>query len=91
MKGAAMKVGQVTSFIDLGGLPPEVQDRFQAKLAELRDSAPKVSFKDMRKVIEADLGEPLEDVFDEFEEEPLAAASIGQVYRAGCMTAAGWR
>ena len=36
----------------------------------------------MRKVIEADLEEPLEDVFDEFEEEALAAASIGQVYRA---------
>jgi predicted unusual protein kinase regulating ubiquinone biosynthesis (AarF/ABC1/UbiB family) len=55
---------------------------FQAKLAELRDSAPKVSFKDMRKVIEADYGEPIDEVFAEFEEEPLAAASIGQVYRA---------
>jgi predicted unusual protein kinase regulating ubiquinone biosynthesis (AarF/ABC1/UbiB family) len=82
MKGAAMKVGQVASFIDLSGLPPEAQDMFQAKLAELRDSAPRVSFKDMRKVIEADYGEPLKEVFAEFEEEPLAAASIGQVYRA---------
>src|SRR3954452_23022200 len=54
MKGAAMKVGQVASFIDLSGMPPEAQERFQAKLAELRDSAPKVSFKEMRKVIEAD-------------------------------------
>jgi predicted unusual protein kinase regulating ubiquinone biosynthesis (AarF/ABC1/UbiB family) len=36
----------------------------------------------MRKVIEAELGEPLEQVFDEFEQEPIAAASIGQVYRA---------
>jgi predicted unusual protein kinase regulating ubiquinone biosynthesis (AarF/ABC1/UbiB family) len=82
MKGAAMKVGQVMSFMDTGALPPEVQERFQHKLAALRDSAPKASFKDMRKVIEADLEEPLEDVFDEFEEEALAAASIGQVYRA---------
>src|SRR4051812_44064993 len=82
MKGAAMKVGQVASFIDLSGLPPEAQDAFQAKLAELRDSAPRVSFADMRKVIEADYGERLKDVFAEFEEEPLAAASIGQVYRA---------
>jgi predicted unusual protein kinase regulating ubiquinone biosynthesis (AarF/ABC1/UbiB family) len=82
MKGAAMKVGQVASFIDLSGLPPEAQEMFQAKLAELRDSAPKVAFKDMRKVIEADYGEPLREVFAEFEEEPLAAASIGQVYRA---------
>ena len=82
MKGAAMKVGQVASFIDLGGLPPEAQDVFQRKLAELRDSAPQVPFKDMRKVIESDYDERLKDVFAEFEEEPVAAASIGQVYRA---------
>ena len=82
MKGAAMKVGQVMSFMDTGALPPDVQQRFQEKLAALRDSAPKASFADMRKVIEADLEEPLEDVFAEFEEEALAAASIGQVYRA---------
>jgi predicted unusual protein kinase regulating ubiquinone biosynthesis (AarF/ABC1/UbiB family) len=82
MKGAAMKVGQVASFIDLSGLPPEVQDTFQAKLAALRDSAPQVAFKEMRKVIESDYGEKLGEVFGEFEEEPLAAASIGQVYRA---------
>jgi predicted unusual protein kinase regulating ubiquinone biosynthesis (AarF/ABC1/UbiB family) len=82
MKGAAMKIGQVASFIDLSGMPPEAQEMFQAKLAELRDSAPTVSFKEMRKVIEADYGERLGEVFAEFEEEPLAAASIGQVYRA---------
>src|SRR3954470_23093030 len=82
MKGAAMKIGQVASFIDMAGMPPEVSDRFQEKLAELRDSAPKVPFKDMRKVIEQDLEQKLGDAFAEFEEEPLAAASIGQVYRA---------
>src|SRR5690349_8574109 len=82
MKGAAMKIGQVASFIDMAGMPPEVSDRFQEKLAELRDAAPTVPFKDMRKVIEQDLGEKLRDAFADFEEEPLAAASIGQVYRA---------
>ena len=82
MKGAAMKVGQVASFIDTGAFPPEFQEHLQAKLAELRDSAPQVAFEDMRKVIEADLDEPLEEVFAEFEEDALAAASIGQVYRA---------
>src|SRR5436190_13764650 len=82
MKGAAMKVGQVASFIDLSGLPPEAQDMFQEKLSALRDSAPQVGFKEMRKVIESDYGEKLGEVFADFEEEPLAAASIGQVYRA---------
>src|SRR6186713_2873589 len=82
MKGAAMKVGQVASFMDTGAFPPEFQERIQAKLAELRDAAPPVPFKRMRKVIEDDLGERLGDVFAEFGEEAVAAASIGQVYRA---------
>ncbi len=82
MKGAAMKVGQVMSFLDVGLVPEEYRDEFQRKLAALRDAAPTVTFKDMRKVIEEELGERLADVFDEFEEEPIAAASIGQVYRA---------
>ena len=82
MKGAAMKVGQVASFIDTGAFPPEFQERIQAKLAELRDAAPRVSFDRMRAVVEGDLGERLDDVFAEFEEDAVAAASIGQVYRA---------
>ena len=82
MKGAAMKVGQVASFIDTGAFPPEFQERIQQKLAELRDAAPRVPFERMRKVIEDDLGERLDDVFDDFGEEAVAAASIGQVYRA---------
>ncbi|WP_249010978.1 AarF/ABC1/UbiB kinase family protein [Conexibacter sp. DBS9H8] len=82
MKGAAMKVGQVLSVLDAGIVPPEYQAEFQAKLAELRDSAPKVSFAAMAKVIESDLGEPISRVFADFNPEPIAAASIGQVYEA---------
>ncbi len=82
MKGAAMKVGQVMSFLDVGLVPEEHREEFQRKLGALRDAAPTVTFKDMRKVIEDELEEPLEDIFDEFDEEPIAAASIGQVYRA---------
>jgi predicted unusual protein kinase regulating ubiquinone biosynthesis (AarF/ABC1/UbiB family) len=81
MKGLALKVGQIASFVDTGTLPPDFQERMQHKLAELRDSAPRVPFKDMRKVIEDELDMPLDEAFAEFEEDAIAAASIGQVYR----------
>src|SRR3954449_8899828 len=82
MKGAAMKLGQVMSFLDVGLVPEDYREEFQRKLAALRDAAPKVSFKDMRKVIEQDLDGKLKDFFDDFDEDAIAAASIGQVYRA---------
>jgi predicted unusual protein kinase regulating ubiquinone biosynthesis (AarF/ABC1/UbiB family) len=82
MKGAAMKLGQVMSFLDVGLVPEEFREEFQQELAKLRDAAPTVSFKQMRRVIEDDLEEPIGDVFASFDEEPIAAASIGQVYHA---------
>jgi predicted unusual protein kinase regulating ubiquinone biosynthesis (AarF/ABC1/UbiB family) len=81
MKGPAMKIGQMASILDLGTLPPEEAERLQARLGELRDRAPQASFIEMRKVIEQDLGESIEDLFAEFDPDAAAAASIGQVYR----------
>jgi predicted unusual protein kinase regulating ubiquinone biosynthesis (AarF/ABC1/UbiB family) len=82
MKGAAMKLGQVMSFLDVGLVAEEHREEFQRELAKLRDAAPTVSFKQMKRVIEEDLEEPISEVFASFDEEPIAAASIGQVYRA---------
>jgi predicted unusual protein kinase regulating ubiquinone biosynthesis (AarF/ABC1/UbiB family) len=82
MKGAAMKLGQVMSFLDVGLVEEQHREEFQRELAKLRDAAPTVSFKQMRRVIEDDLEERISAVFEAFIEEPIAAASIGQVYRA---------
>jgi predicted unusual protein kinase regulating ubiquinone biosynthesis (AarF/ABC1/UbiB family) len=82
MKGAAMKVGQLAALMDFNRLSNEGRGEFQAKLARLNDSAPEASFKEMRKVIEHDLGDRISTLFSEFDTEAAAAASIGQVFRA---------
>ncbi|GAB2638295.1 AarF/ABC1/UbiB kinase family protein [Prescottella soli] len=82
MKGVAMKLGQMLSILDLDLVPEEHREDFQRKLAALRDQAPTTSFDTMRGVIEADYGRPLSEVFADFDPEAVAAASIGQVYRA---------
>jgi predicted unusual protein kinase regulating ubiquinone biosynthesis (AarF/ABC1/UbiB family) len=82
LKGAAMKIGQMLSVVDLGFVDEQHREQFQRELAKLRDAAPAAPFKQMRGVIEGELGEKLEDVFESFDHTPLAAASIGQVYRA---------
>ncbi len=82
MKGVAMKLGQMLSVADLGAVPEPYRADVQAALSQLRDAAPTVAFKDMRRVLEQEYGEPVDRVFAELDQEPIAAASIGQVYRA---------
>ena len=82
MRGAAMKVGQMISMVELDGLPEDQQRELQTKLASLRDSVPPVPFPKLEQMMRKELGGPLTKVFSEFEEQAFAAASIGQVHRA---------
>jgi predicted unusual protein kinase regulating ubiquinone biosynthesis (AarF/ABC1/UbiB family) len=82
LKGAAMKIGQLASFVDTEFLPPEYRELYQEKLASLRSTAPPMPWKQVRQVLEEEWEEPPEDLFEDFEQEAAAAASIGQVHRA---------
>src|SRR3954471_15528901 len=82
MRGAAMKVGQMISMVDLDGLPEEEQDELRRTLAALRDDVPPVPFADLEKLMRQEFGGPMQRVFCDFDERAFAAASIGQVHRA---------
>ncbi|MCU1469330.1 MAG: putative unusual protein kinase [Glaciihabitans sp.] len=75
--GLMIKVGQfMSSRLDV--LPPEITKELEG----LQDEVPPVPFPAIRALAEAELGVTLERAFSFIEEEPLAAASLGQVHRA---------
>jgi predicted unusual protein kinase regulating ubiquinone biosynthesis (AarF/ABC1/UbiB family) len=83
MKGAAMKLGQLASFIDTEFLPPEYAELYQEELSKLRTSAEAMPWEKVVTVLEEEYdGDPIDELFEEIEEEAFAAASIGQVHRA---------
>jgi predicted unusual protein kinase regulating ubiquinone biosynthesis (AarF/ABC1/UbiB family) len=82
MKGAAMKMGQLASFIDTDYLPDEYRELYQEKLGKLRTDAPAMPWEKVRKVLVEEYEDPYEDLFADIETEAFAAASIGQVHRA---------
>lgn len=77
MGGVMIKVGQFLS-ARADVLPPEITE----ELSGLQDEVPAEDFKAIRQLAEAELGASLEERFERFETEPLAAASLGQVHRA---------
>lgn len=82
MKGAAAKVGQIASFVDSAMIPPEYADLYHEVLADLRSDMPPMDYEDVAAMFEKDHGGPPDAVFEEFDTEPIAAASIGQVHSA---------
>ena len=81
MKGLPLKLGQMASYID-GLAPPGYEERFQEVLKKLQSKAPPLSPEAAVKVVTEDLGAPPTEIYAEWEANPFAAASIGQVHRA---------
>ena len=81
LRGVAAKVGQMASYVD--GIVPEGQrEAYENALRKLRDQAPTSTSAEIRALVEAELGAPIAALFRDWEDEPVASASIGQVHRA---------
>ncbi|MCB2413778.1 AarF/ABC1/UbiB kinase family protein [Demequina sp. TTPB684] len=75
--GLMIKLGQfMSSRLDV--LPPEITK----ELEDLQDEVPPAPFAAIRELAEQELGVRLDRVFAEVDPEPIAAASLGQAYRA---------
>lgn len=77
LQGLFTKAGQLIS--TLSHILP---DQYMNALESLQDDAPSSDFKETKAFIEQELGNSITSVFSEFNETPIASASIGQVYRA---------
>lgn len=87
---AGRLVGALTSlgpsFVKIGqlfaGRADLLIEPYARELSRLTDQVPPVPFPVVRQILETELGRPLVQVFEQFDERPVAAGSLGQVYRA---------
>ncbi len=80
LKGGAMKFGQAMSIFE-SAFPEELAAPYRAMLTKLQDSAPSLPAPVVHEVLARELGPRWRRSFQEFSDEPVAAASIGQVHR----------
>lgn len=77
LQGLFIKFGQLLSIMS------NVMPKAYGELLEsLQDHAPESPFSNTKQTLEKELGESLSDLFQDFPEQPIASASIGQVYKA---------
>jgi predicted unusual protein kinase regulating ubiquinone biosynthesis (AarF/ABC1/UbiB family) len=81
-KGVLMKAGQIFSMVDPKSVGNGELSPYQAAMTKLQADAPPMDPALAKEVVRADLGRSVEELFAEFSDVPMAAASIGQVHRA---------
>ena len=81
LKGGAMKLGQALSIFE-AALPEESAAPYREALTKLQEAAPPMPPATVHKVLDEQFGKRWPERFNEFDDVPAAAASIGQVHRA---------
>jgi len=81
LKGGAMKVGQVLSVLE-AAVPTEFGEPYREALTKLQKHAPPLAATKVHRVLDVQLGTRWRQRFSSFDDDPVAAASIGQVHKA---------
>jgi predicted unusual protein kinase regulating ubiquinone biosynthesis (AarF/ABC1/UbiB family) len=81
LKGGAMKVGQALSVME-AAIPEEFGEPYRDALTKLQKDAPPLPAEKVHRVLDAQLGTKWRQRFSDFNDTPVASASIGQVHKA---------